>query len=94
MTRFTELKPQFVEYVPKSLEPGVLYVSERFETAIHLCACGWCNQKTVTPFHSPVTGWTYKRDEQDRVTLRPSIGNFQMPCKSHYWITENRIEWL
>ena len=28
------------------------------------------------------------------ITLRPSIGNFNINCKSHYFITENRVEWL
>lgn len=93
MNKLTELKPQFVDTMPATLERGVLYVSEKFETAIHLCACGWCNEKTVTPFRDNDRGWIYTRDAQDRIALRPSIGNFQMPCHSHYWITENRVEW-
>ena len=28
------------------------------------------------------------------ITLRPSIGNFSIPYKSHYYITENKVEWL
>ena len=28
------------------------------------------------------------------VTLRPSIGNFNINCKSHYFITESRVDWL
>jgi hypothetical protein len=87
----TELKPVFVKFMPPELEQGVLYVSEEFELAIHLCACGWCKQKTVTPFHDPNSDWKYTRDAQDRITLHPSIGNFQMPCKSHYWVRENKI---
>jgi len=87
------LKPVFVKRVPKDLEQGVLYVSEEFGTAIHLCACGSCGQKTVTPFHIAERGWQYTRDAQDKVTLHPSIGNFQMPCRSHYWVRENRVEW-
>lgn len=91
--RNCELKPEFVKYVPKELVQGVLYVSEEFGTAIHLCACGTCGEKTVTPFHNEATGWKYTRDAEDRITLHPSIGNFQMPCKSHYWLRENRIVW-
>jgi hypothetical protein len=91
--KFLTLKPVFVETIKNgTLEQGVLYVSEKYETAIHLCACG-CGELTVTPFHDPSKQWTYTRDSQDRVTLSPSIGNFQMPCKSHYFIRENRVDW-
>jgi hypothetical protein len=83
----------FVKTIPQELEQGVLYVSEEFGTAIHLCACGWCKQKTVTPFHISDRGWLYTRDAEDRVTLHPSIGNFQMPCKSHYWVQGNKVVW-
>ena len=86
---------EFVKHISGELEQGVLYVSEEFELAIHLCACGWCKQKTVTPFKDFPNdrGWTYTRDAEDRVTLHPSIGNFQMPCKSHYWVQGNKIVW-
>lgn len=89
----TMLRPLFVDFIPETLEQGVLYVSERFETAIHLCACGWCKEKTVTPFHDGQSGWRYMRDEQNRITLFPSIGNQNMPCKSHYWLRNNEIVW-
>jgi hypothetical protein len=29
----------------------------------------------------------------DLVSLSPSIGNWQFPCRSHYWIRENAIVW-
>lgn len=90
------LRPVFVKRVPKELEQGVLYVSEEYELAIHLCACGWCKQKTVTPFKDFPNdrGWNYTRDVNDFITLRPSIGNFQMPCKSHYFIIDNKVFWV
>jgi hypothetical protein len=28
----------------------------------------------------------------ESVSLYPSIGNWNFPCKSHYWITKNSIE--
>jgi hypothetical protein len=87
------LRPLFVKTVPPELEQGVLYISEVYGTAIHLCACGICKQKTVTPFHNELKGWKYTRTPDDLVTLYPSIGNFQMPCRSHYWITENKVVW-
>jgi hypothetical protein len=90
-----ELRPVFVERMPKVLEQGVLYVSEEYELAIHLCACGECKIQTVTPFKDFPNdrGWTYTRSAEDKITLHPSIGNQQFPCHSHYWVQENKIVW-
>lgn len=92
MSKLFELEPVFVELMDSELQNGKLYISEKYGVAIHLCACGTCNQKTVTPIHNPYTGWSMTNNE-GKVTLHPSIGNFQMPCKSHYFIRENRVEW-
>lgn len=83
------IKPQFVEFVPKVLEPGVLYISEKYKTASHLCACG-CGEKVVTPL-SPIE-WQLRK-ENGLVSLHPSIGNWNYTCRSHYWIRDNRIVW-
>lgn len=84
-----KLRLQRVHYMPKDLKPGVLYVSEEFGAAAHLCPCG-CGSKIRTPLGP--TDWTL--DETDNgPTLYPSIGNWQLPCQSHYWITEGRIVW-
>lgn len=85
------LRAEFVEFVPDPLEQGILYVSEKYWVAIHLCACG-CGGKTVTPLGEP-QGWKYTR-EGDLVSLSPSIGNFQMPCHSHYFLERNQIRWV
>ena len=42
------LRHEFVDFVPKRLDDGVLYVSIRFGTAVHRCACG-CGEEVVTP---------------------------------------------
>jgi Family of unknown function (DUF6527) len=83
------LQPVFVDTIPKEIEAGKLYISRKYETAIHKCCCG-CGQKVVTPF-SP-TGWQLF-EEGDLVSLRPSIGNWSFPCQSHYWITRSKVEW-
>ena len=82
---------QFVEFIPtdQELEDGVVYVSTTYATAVHKC-CSGCGNKVVTPI-SP-TDWTLIFDG-DTVSLDPSIGNWSLPCKSHYWITRNRVEW-
>jgi len=83
------IRPSFVEFIPKDLEDGVLYISERYKVAVHKCASG-CGEKVVTPL-SPAD-WQVRRHD-DLVSLYPSIGNWNFACRSHYWIRENRIVW-
>jgi Family of unknown function (DUF6527) len=78
-----------VKFLPKELEPWVLYVSEEFSVAGHLCPCG-CGNKIITPLGP--TEWSFTENNR-KPTLYPSLGNWQLPCRSHYWITEGEIEW-
>lgn len=80
---------QRVHYVPNKLESGVLYVSEDFDIATHLCACG-CGSKVITPLGP--TEWSFE-DSPNGPTLDPSIGSWQLPCQSHYWIRDGKIIW-
>jgi hypothetical protein len=82
------LQHKFVEYVPDALEDGVLYVSIKYKTGVHLCICG-CGNKVVTPL-SP-NDWKLTFDGST-VTLHPSIGNWSFPCRTHYFITNNKID--
>lgn len=81
------LRPAFSEYVPAQLEHGILYISMSYATAVHLCACG---SKVVTPLGP--ADWQLVFD--GTVSLRPSIGNGQLPCRSHYYIRHDRIDWM
>lgn len=83
------MEHKFVEFIPAKPEEGVLYISMEYKTATHLCACG-CRQKVITPF-SPVD-WKLIFDGET-VSLSPSIGNWRFPCKSHYFIRSNKVEW-
>lgn len=83
------LEHLFVEQMPERLEEGVLYISISFTTALHLCACG-CRSEVVTPL-SP-TDWSLTFDGES-VSLSPSVGSWSLPCRSHYWIDENRVRW-
>ena len=75
--------------MPMDLEAGVLYVSEEFGAAAHLCACG-CGSKIRTPLGP--TEWAFM-ETAEGPTLYPSIGNWQQPCKSHYWIRNGQVVW-
>ena len=83
------IKHEFVDYVPETLAGGVVYVSLRFGTIVHLCACG-CGNEVVTPL-SP-TDWELTYDGES-ISLFPSIGNWSLECRSHYWIVNSEIEW-
>lgn len=87
--RRNALRPQFVEFIPEQLEDGILYASQRYRTATHLCCCG-CGSEVVTPLGP--ADWTMEV-VNGAVTLRPSIGNWSLPCRSHYLIRKGRVIW-
>ncbi len=87
--RRTTITHEFVEFIPAEREEGVLYVSTRFRVATHSCFCG-CGRKVVTPL-SPAE-WALIFDGAS-ASLVPSIGNWQSPCRSHYWVQRNRVRW-
>lgn len=89
MNRIETIEPEFVEFVPSALQSGVLYVSRKYHTASHLCCCG-CGSKIVTPLNP--SGWKLS-SKHGKISLYPSIGNWSLPCKSHYWIRANKTEW-
>ena len=80
---------QAVERIPKQLDANVLYHSEEYELGALLCACG-CGHKVmllVPDSHQVVS-------EGGLATVRPSIAVCDASCKSHYFITAGRVEWL
>lgn len=87
--RSAEFSHRFVEFIPEVLEERTLYVSMKFATVIHKCACG-CGKRVVTPL-SP-TDWKLLYDGRT-ISLTPSIGNWSFECRSHYWIRNNRASW-
>ncbi|EPG6291769.1 DUF6527 family protein [Enterobacter cloacae] len=87
--KIDHITPIFVEFIPDDVEPGKLYISETYQTAIHKCCCG-CGEEVVTPL-SPVD-WKIKKDIHG-VSLHPSIGNWNYKCRSHYIISNNKVIW-
>ncbi len=82
-----KLKLQLTETIPQDIEEGILYVSLTYWTTAHSCGCG-CGQKVVlrlSPRHWAITL------NGESVSMYPSVGNWQLPCRSHYWIEEGRI---
>lgn len=83
------LQHKFVEYIPEELENSTIYISMKFATAVHKC-CSGCGKEVVTPL-SPA-GWSMTFNGES-VSLDPSIGNWNLPCQSHYWIKNNKVRW-
>lgn len=84
-----KLQHKFVDSMPQQLEDGILYISIRFRIASHKCCCG-CGNEIVTNL-SPA-GWQLTYDGES-ISLFPSIGNWTLPCRSHYWIRNNGVQW-
>lgn len=84
-----KIKLLHVEFLPKELEPEILYVSIEFGVAGHICPCG-CGSKIITPLGG--TEWKFL-EIKGEASLYPSIGNWQLPCRSHYWIRKGKVKW-
>jgi hypothetical protein len=89
VNRQNQIQHRYVEFIPKDLDEGILYISTRFKTASHLCCCG-CGSKVVTPLNP--AKWRLV-DHGSAVSLSPSIGLGALPCRSHYWIRRSHIDW-
>lgn len=87
--RLQRIQHQFVEFVPEKLEPGTLYISLEYNSASHLCACG-CGREVVTIIGPADSSIMFNGRG---VSISTSVGNSNFPCKSHYWIRDNRILW-
>lgn len=85
--RIKAIRPVYVESFPNTLEESVIYISRRFRTACHLCCCG-CGIKIVTPLRQ--TEYSLA-DNNGRISLYPSVGNWNHPCRSHYVIRQGQV---
>tara|TARA_R110002126_G_scaffold144499_1_gene290609 strand:- start:219 stop:500 length:282 start_codon:yes stop_codon:yes gene_type:complete len=81
-----EIEPVFVEFIPDTLEENKIYISEEYGSAIHNCLCG-CGEQTVMPLYG--NGWQLIKQNNGKISFTPSVGNYQLPCKLHYIITNN-----
>lgn len=89
MPRIDRIRPEFVEFMPETIEDGILYISEKYKIALHNCCCG-CGEEVSTP----LSATEYRLTKHgDAVSLHPSIGNHDFACRSHYWIDRDSVHW-
>ncbi len=88
--RTVEIIPVYLDCIPMELEECKIYISKEYGVAIHNCLCG-CRTRTVTPLGTKE--WTLI-ENNDKISLSPSISNYQIPCKSHYIITNNKANFV
>ncbi len=82
------IRPQYVEQLPDQMEEGVLYICDEFDLTAHKCCCG-CGEDVYNKI-SPAK-WRLTKMSDGSVSLNPSVGNWKYACKSHYWISKNRV---
>ena len=85
--KINTIRPEYVTQFPRTFEDGVLYISEEFETAGHMCCCG-CGERVITPLNP--AKWQIRKDG-NKVSLSPSVGNWNYACQSHYWISRSKV---
>ena len=87
MLKKKKLKHLFVDSIPATLQEGVIYVCLKHNIVSHLCACG-CGQRIDTPLDPSEWKLTY---DGKTISLYPSIGNWDIPCRTHYFISGDMI---
>ncbi|HWX98111.1 MAG TPA: DUF6527 family protein [Solirubrobacteraceae bacterium] len=89
MTKAATMSHEFVDELPDEFTDGVLYVSIPFATAGHLCCCG-CGNPVYTPLRPNRWRMTF---DGESISLEPSVGNWNFPCQSHYWLERGKVRW-
>jgi Family of unknown function (DUF6527) len=82
------LKARYLKQFPEQLQEGILYISEEFSLTGHKCCCG-CGEDVYLKL-GPAK-WELTKEPDGTVSLYPSVGNWKYACRSHYWISANKI---
>jgi hypothetical protein len=90
MARVTAVEFEFVDSAPAQLRLGTLYVSTKYRAIVHLCLCG-CGEKVL--LNLDPDAWSFTFDGRS-ISIHDSVGNIGLPCRSHYIVRRNRVEWL
>jgi hypothetical protein len=92
--RFTGIKWVTRTELPSQLKSKTIYFVGAPEAAkwVHfVCPCGCDQSVALNLMSSKQPSWIATFDKGNRVTIYPSIDDTR--CGSHYWITNNAINW-
>ena len=71
---------------------NVICISDEFQIAEHKCICG-CGTLISTPLNK--NDWKYNINKHtDSISMQPSIGNFQIPCNTHYIFSKGNANFV
>jgi Family of unknown function (DUF6527) len=90
MSKITQISYAFVDSAPETLQPGTVYISTKYRAIVHLCLCG-CGEKVL--LNLDPDSWSFTFDGRS-ISIHDSVGNVGLPCRSHYIVRRNRVEWL
>lgn len=80
----------------KEFEYGTIYYHPLIKMVKFYCPCGRCHKKESLPIEEHYDRvkrvWEMKL-HGDKITIDASIGSAN-PCHSHYFIRNNKIDWL
>jgi Family of unknown function (DUF6527) len=83
------------EYLPKKIQPRVLYIVEEDgseEQAAMVCPCG-CRKTlhmNLLPDDRPC--WKVTKHANGTATLHPSVWR-KVECRSHFWFRRGKVNW-
>ena len=77
--------------IPNILLKETFYITKKYSGISYLCPCN-CGVETWIPTGSQKYDWELDIKES-KVFISPSVLH-KTPCKSHYYIKENKIVWI
>ena len=78
----------YVDRIVPPLDAQTVYISEQFEVAALLCPCGCGHQINL------LLGDGHRIEDRDgKPSISPSIGVWDSPCRSHFWIRNGEVAW-
>ena len=87
----------FVRELPEKIKINTLYIEGNeslndFWYALMKCPCG-CNEKIMLNLMDDATPYWKVEIEGSKVSISPSIWR-KVNCKSHFWFTNSRVNWM
>lgn len=76
-----------------AIRPGVLYIGRISHEIKFYCPCG-CGTIITLPTSGKTNRSVMIDGNEATVTIEPSFRHDDLPCKSHYFIRDNKVLWV